>query len=138
MWVLVLTNPAGKTRQIPFEGDQLVLGRSRSADVTVEDPRMSRMHLRFARGAKGSLTVEDLGAANGVFVQGQRIGTAPQAVAVGDQIQFGDCRVVVAAPVAAYAPRFEVNLLFPRFQPSVALVPWSLGFCIRPQMDRTM
>ena len=128
MWVLVLTTPAGKTRQIPFEGDQLVLGRSRSADVTVEDPRMSRMHIRFARGAKGSLTVEDLGAANGVFVQGQRIGTAPQAVSVGDQIQFGDCRVVIAAPVAAYAPGLSQSSI-----PSVsaiggsgALVPWVL------------
>ena len=128
MWVLVLTNPAGKTRQIPFEGDQLVLGRSRSADVTVEDPRMSRMHLRFARGPKGSLTVEDLGAANGVFVQGQRIGTAPQAVAVGDQIQFGDCRVVVAAPVAAYAPGLSQTSIpsLSSVPGSGALVPWVL------------
>ena len=125
MWVLVLTDPAGKTRQIPFEGDQLVLGRSRSADVSVDDARMSRMHLRFARGASGSLTVEDLGAANGVFVQSQRIGTAPIAVSVGDQIQFGDCRVVVAAPVLAYAPGLSQASL-----PAVAAAPG--GAAVRP------
>jgi pSer/pThr/pTyr-binding forkhead associated (FHA) protein/tetratricopeptide (TPR) repeat protein len=128
MWVLVLTDPAGKTRQIPFEGDQLVLGRSRSADVSVDDARMSRMHLRFARGASGSLTVEDLGAANGVFVQSQRIGTAPMPVSVGDQIQFGDCRVVVAAPVSAYAPGLSQASL-PAVSAAVgmgAVLPWSL------------
>ena len=128
MWVLVLTDPADKTRQIPFEGDQLVLGRSRSADVAVEDPRMSRMHLRFARGAGGSLSVEDLGAANGVFVQGQRIGAAPVTVAVGDQIQFGDCRLVVAAPVSAYAPGLSQASVpaIAEVAASGALVPWSL------------
>ncbi|MBM64744.1 MAG: hypothetical protein CMH55_00755 [Myxococcales bacterium] len=102
MWVLVLTDPEGRVREISFEGESLSFGRSASADVTVDDPRSSRMHLRFNRTGK-SLTVTDMGAANGVFVQGQRI-QGEAKLAVGDQLQFGGCRVRVATPVSTYAP----------------------------------
>ena len=111
MWVLVLTDPQGEVREIPFEGDRLVLGRSASADVTVADPRMSRMHLRFGRGANNGLTVEDLGAANGVVVQGKRAGVAPVSLQVGDVLEFGDCRLVVASAASAYAPGMSMASL---------------------------
>ncbi|MAO82360.1 MAG: FHA domain-containing protein [Myxococcota bacterium] len=102
MWVLVLTDPEGRVREISFEGESLSFGRSASADVTVDDPRSSRMHLRFNRTGR-NLTVTDLGAANGVYVQGQRI-QGEATLAVGDQLQFGGCRVRVATPVSTYAP----------------------------------
>jgi pSer/pThr/pTyr-binding forkhead associated (FHA) protein len=124
---LVLTDPQGQVTEIPFEGDRMVLGRSASADVTVADPRMSRMHLRFGRGANNGLTVEDLGAANGVAVQGERVGVAPVTLQVGDRLEFGDCNLVVASAASAYAPGMSMASL-----PAVGSVehgevpPWRL------------
>ena len=49
-----------------------VLGRSREADVVVDDPNVSRRHAEV-RPSGGSWIVRDLGSTNGVKVNGRRI-----------------------------------------------------------------
>jgi serine/threonine-protein kinase len=53
-------------------GGQVVLGRSKRADLTVNSPRLSRMHCAVRLTNQG-MHLEDLGSSNGTFVNGQRV-----------------------------------------------------------------
>src|SRR3954467_2402176 len=69
-----------------------VLGRSREADVIVEDPNVSRRHAEV-RPSGGSWIVRDLGSTNGVKVNGRRLDPAhPQSLKRGDVIELGTAR----------------------------------------------
>ena len=52
------------------------------------DPEISRRHAHITRAADGRLTIEDLGSANGTFVNDERI-DAPRALALGDVVRLG-------------------------------------------------
>jgi hypothetical protein len=64
-----------------------VLGRSREADIQVDDPNISRKHAEL-RPSGASWTVRDLGSTNGVKVNGRRIQGA-QSLKTGDTITLG-------------------------------------------------
>ncbi len=66
-----LTVEGGPTREFP--GDRtFVIGRSQNADFSIPHPNLSREHVRVSL-KNGEVWMEDLGSANGTFVQGQRI-----------------------------------------------------------------
>ncbi|HUO70036.1 MAG TPA: FHA domain-containing serine/threonine-protein kinase [Solirubrobacteraceae bacterium] len=70
------------------------------------DAEISRRHARISRGADGRLAIEDLGSANGTFVNDERI-VAPRALEAGDRIRVGKTTLEVtaaAAPAAAPEP----------------------------------
>ena len=69
-----------------------VLGRSREADVQVDDPNVSRKHAEV-RPSGASWTVRDLGSTNGVKVNGRRIQGA-QSLRDGDTITLGTSEIV--------------------------------------------
>ena len=69
-----------------------VLGRSRDADVQVDDPNVSRRHAEV-RPSGASWTVRDLGSTNGVKVNGRRIQGA-QSLRDGDTITLGTSEIV--------------------------------------------
>jgi hypothetical protein len=74
-------------------GGGAVLGRSRDADVVIDDPNVSRRHAEV-RPSGGSWIVRDLGSTNGVKVNGQRVDPArPQSLKRGDVIELGTARV---------------------------------------------
>src|SRR5467141_3068446 len=52
------------------------------------DPELSRRHAHFSRSADGGLTIEDLGSANGTFVNDRRI-EAARRLEVGDVVRVG-------------------------------------------------
>jgi pSer/pThr/pTyr-binding forkhead associated (FHA) protein/tRNA A-37 threonylcarbamoyl transferase component Bud32 len=92
--------------------DEFMIGRADSGEGRLgDDPELSRRHARIARGAGGALVIEDLGSANGTFVNGERIG-APQELKVGDSIRVGRTtlelthpdRTSVSPPPAAARP----------------------------------
>ncbi len=72
----------------PFEAavdrDQMVIGRSMSSDVAINDRFLSRHHARLRRAGESWL-IEDLGSRNGTFVNGVRVDSAT-AVRAGDII----------------------------------------------------
>lgn len=78
----------------------LTIGRAAGVDIVIADASMSRQHARLVRAADAWM-IEDLGARNGTYVNGQRISGTCR-VAPGDQIQLGDTMVVVIGeqPVA--------------------------------------
>src|SRR5512142_2589208 len=70
---------------LPVEG--VVVGRGTGADIRVDDPGISRRHVRLVRGASGGVVAEDLGSTNGTFVNG--IGISSCILREGDRLQIG-------------------------------------------------
>src|ERR1700686_808608 len=66
---------------------QLSVGRAPDNDLRLDGLQISNHHARFARD-NGSVTVEDAGSTNGVYVNGERIG-GRRAVQLSDVIQIG-------------------------------------------------
>lgn len=61
--------PAARADRVPPGG--LAIGRTSDNQIVVDDPLASRKHARLIGGAEG-LVLEDLGSANGTFVNGVR------------------------------------------------------------------
>jgi FHA domain-containing protein len=81
---------AGKTELLGSQG--AVLGRSREADIVVDDANVSRRHAEI-RPSGGSWTVRDLGSTNGIKVNGRRVDPArAQSLKPGDEIELGTSR----------------------------------------------
>ena len=75
---------AGRRRML--SGDALVLGRSREADIVLDDPNVSRRHAEL-RSEDGRWTIADLGSTNGVKVNGRQVERAW--LEPGDDIVLG-------------------------------------------------
>jgi hypothetical protein len=84
--------PAGRAllvgggRRRMLSGDRLVVGRSRDADLVLDDPNVSRRHAELRRD-HDSWTIADLGSTNGVKVNGRRVEHAR--LEPGDAIVLG-------------------------------------------------
>lgn len=86
-----------------FVAYPFVVGRHQ-ADLTLEDAQLSRRHAAVRR-VDGDLEIEDLGSANGTFVNGLRI-DRPTRLRNGDRVQLGASLIEVRAepPRAPTAP----------------------------------
>jgi pSer/pThr/pTyr-binding forkhead associated (FHA) protein len=71
---LRVTEGKERGRRLSVDAD-LLIGRIALEDDgrLGDDPEISRRHARVSRGAEGQLTIEDLGSANGTFVNDERI-----------------------------------------------------------------
>jgi DNA-binding NtrC family response regulator len=69
------------------------MGRDFPSHVQLDDPKVSRQHVRFLL-QDDSVRVEDLGSRNGTKVNGARIKVAT--LTAGDEVQFGSIRVNLA------------------------------------------
>jgi diguanylate cyclase (GGDEF)-like protein len=65
----------------------IVIGRAAEGDLVLEDPGVSRRHLRIARAADGAFYAEDLGSTNGTYLGTARIELA--LLQSGDLLQVG-------------------------------------------------
>jgi len=74
------------------DGQRIVVGRSKDADLYVNSPRLSRRHCAVALSQRG-VVVEDLDSSNGTFVNGQRVQQA--LLRPGDIIQVGGIAIRV-------------------------------------------
>jgi hypothetical protein len=76
----------GGGRRNVLSGSRVVLGRSREADIVLEDPNVSRRHAELRRD-EGGWQIVDLGSTNGIKVNGRRVDNQP--LNRGDQITIG-------------------------------------------------
>ena len=76
----------GNDRRNVLSGSRVVLGRSREADIVIQDPNVSRRHAELRRD-EGGWQVVDLGSTNGIKVNGRRVDHQP--LSPGDQITIG-------------------------------------------------
>jgi PAS domain S-box-containing protein len=70
-----------------LSGAEVTVGRSPDATIRVEDPGLSRLHLRISRRPDGVYVAQDLGSTNGTFVKGVSVRSVP--LVEGDRIQLG-------------------------------------------------
>jgi pSer/pThr/pTyr-binding forkhead associated (FHA) protein len=80
----------GEGRRRVLSGDTVVVGRSREADVVLEDPNVSRKHAELRR-EDGRWAIADLGSTNGVKVNGRLVERAW--LESGDEILLGTSRL---------------------------------------------
>ena len=73
----------------------LRIGRHPSSDIVLDDALVSRSHARLVVQDDGSLVVEDLHSANGVYVNGERLGRHAQRLCDGDRLLIGTCELSV-------------------------------------------
>jgi pSer/pThr/pTyr-binding forkhead associated (FHA) protein len=95
---------------VPVHGP-LVVGREAAADLSLNDPRISRRHARVTPlGAE--LMVEDLGSANGTFVNGAPIHGRAQ-VRAGDELLLGTTVIAVRSSAQVHAQPSAVRAVPP-------------------------
>lgn len=85
---LVWLDPfSGSARERPLrEGDRVSIGRSASNDIQIAESHVSREHAIVAC-EDGAFTVDDVGSANGTFVNGVQVyGMNP--LAIGDELHL--------------------------------------------------
>ena len=76
----------GGGRRNVLSGSRVVIGRSREADIVLQDPNVSRRHAELRR-EDGGWQVVDLGSTNGIKVNGRRVDHQP--LRPGDQVTIG-------------------------------------------------
>jgi hypothetical protein len=76
----------GGGRRNVLSGSRVVVGRSREADIVLQDPNVSRRHAELRRDEDGWQIV-DLGSTNGIKVNGRRVDNRP--LRPGDQVTIG-------------------------------------------------
>ena len=60
-------------KSFSFNKDVITVGRDPNADVCLDNPSISREHLRIERMANGHFCVKDPGSANGVYLNEERV-----------------------------------------------------------------
>jgi pSer/pThr/pTyr-binding forkhead associated (FHA) protein len=89
MFTLIIADKNGAiVDEYSFEDGEFVLGRSQQADIVLPADNVSRRHARLFT-SEGRCFIEDLGAANGVWLAGQRI-TGITELARSAQVRIGD------------------------------------------------
>ncbi len=77
----------GRSRVIELSDGWSRIGRSRSADIRLDDPTVSRRHAVIVKTPEGDLRVLDDRSMNGVCVNGESVDWSP--LADGDELQVG-------------------------------------------------
>ena len=77
----------GRTRVIELSAGWSRIGRSRSADIRLDDPTVSRRHAVIVRTPEQDLRVLDDRSMNGICVNGEPVDWSP--LADGDELQIG-------------------------------------------------
>jgi hypothetical protein len=96
----------------------MTIGREANNDIVIEDPQVSRHHVRLTQQGAGYV-IEDLGSTNGTFLNGQRVfGTRP--INSGDTLGMGD---TIVLKVVGFAGAGET--IVARQQPQPAPVSYS-------------
>ncbi len=79
-----------------FQKPDVIVGRDAAADIAIDNPVVSRHHCRL-RSDAGQVTLEDLGSANGTYVNGAAV-TGPTKLQDGDRIEIGKFVIAVQLP----------------------------------------
>ncbi|MFN2460369.1 MAG: FHA domain-containing protein [Candidatus Velthaea sp.] len=82
---------AGTIKTYRF-GRRVLVGRAPSADLRIDDPRVSRLHARIEMRDDG-VYVEDLGSRNGTAVDGEAV-PGSRRLRVDDEIEVGAASII--------------------------------------------
>jgi pSer/pThr/pTyr-binding forkhead associated (FHA) protein len=85
-----------------FARDIIKIGRLSSAHLCLDDERLSRIHSVIEVAPDGTLSIIDMGSANGTYVNGKRVNRSP--LRFGDEITLGGLRIVLEGTPPEAAP----------------------------------
>lgn len=105
---LVIEDDEGRRREVPFDRDEITIGRREDNLIQLPDRNVSRRHARLLRRG-GAVLLEDLQSANGTQVNGVRI-TEPVPLHDGDLVRIGDYGVALrpeGMPLEMPLPRMK-------------------------------
>lgn len=87
-FIIVFVDSAGTQPQIyPLDGDSFTVGRDLTCTIVIQEPEVSRQHLRLHYSDLGYLA-EDLGSTNGTQVNGEKLETS-RLLRINDIVQIG-------------------------------------------------
>lgn len=87
---LIVQSTVGPTSSLPLTRDSYAIGRHRTNDIVITDPKVSGFHARLDHTSEG-FAISDLKSRNGTWVNGKRV---ERAVLVnGDEIGVGSARL---------------------------------------------
>ena len=95
---LVGQNLSAKDDVFELTKTTTLVGRGKDCGITLVDPSVSRIHGRVMVKPDGNVLVEDVGSANGIFVNDQR--AKIWQLTEGDLLRFGNVEFLVEIPSA--------------------------------------
>jgi FHA domain len=104
MWVEILSRHRDITSRVRVPGSEVRIGRGYDNDVVVDDPYVAAQHVRIFRDEAGQLVAEDLGSANGTFLDGGKSRLARIVLDGTQPIRIGHTYVRVREPHHAVEP----------------------------------
>jgi pSer/pThr/pTyr-binding forkhead associated (FHA) protein len=90
-------------RDVWLSAGRYTVGRSEQCSIPVDDARASRFHAQLTVSSD-SVTVEDVGSANGTFLNGTRVRSVPVMLTEGDRVLVGSSEIVVSASMQPNEP----------------------------------
>ncbi|MCB2178093.1 MAG: FHA domain-containing protein [Actinomycetales bacterium] len=89
----VAAGPGAGRREPLVAGRGYLVGRDASADIVLDDERISRRHLHLGVGSK-SVVATDAGSSNGSFLDGSRL-DEPTPVLAGQVVEIGSTQLTI-------------------------------------------
>ncbi len=119
--------------QLKVSGAEASLGRSRTADIPIDDGLLSRIHCRIASDNE-KVTLQDLGSSNGTMLNGVSLDETPHILRDGDVITVGNTALRIALVllpatptppsfIPEQTPGFSLNLSQPMVETPVVPPP---------------
>ena len=106
---------------LPITHWENVIGRSKSCDINIDDPRVSRNHGTLSRDNKGVWTYRDLGSTNGAYINGDKVvPDEPVEIEPGDNIDIGVTGCTLF-PISLEERRNNIEM---RKMDTILLSPW--------------
>lgn len=114
-------------RKLPVLFWENTLGRSRSSDIVVDDPAVSRSHCVLLRRKEGWY-INDIGSKSGTFVNGKRTRGRTQLL-IDDTIRMGDTEYQFRRG-EEYTEKIRTNRFFSKVSQKPAMKSWKLMLLI--------
>ncbi|PRQ03678.1 Oxygen regulatory protein NreC [Enhygromyxa salina] len=110
-----VTEGRSRGKVFPLERPRgYVVGRLPGAEITIDDPGVSRRHIRITRRADGSIDAADMRSTNGLIINEEKVERGP--LRAGDLIALGPDAVLRLV----YRPPGQLG---PSVSPSEATIP---------------
>jgi len=108
MPTLTLVSERTPVQSYELSAHEVKIGRGDDMDIVIDNVSVSRRQARISREDKGQWVVEDLGSANGTFLNGQRL-MAAHPLNRGDEISFGKFSLFFDRPLKEPVQRRSVE-----------------------------